>query len=81
MSPLDRSNIIHNLFMNTAAGKTPYSLLAKEIRYLKGETNYLPWKTAIKHAYDLASVLEYRRSFLELSVFKNYSESSNINNL
>lgn len=68
LSAFDRANIIHNLFMNTFSGKTTYDRLVRDIGFLKNEREYLPWKTAIKHATDLASVLEYRRSFIPVSV-------------
>jgi hypothetical protein len=58
--------------MNTFNGKTTYDRLVRDIEFLRGETEYLPWKTAIKHATDLTTILEHRRSFIQFSVIKSF---------
>lgn len=68
MEASDRSNLIHNLFINTFNGKTSYKILTDFLSYLVTETEYLPWKTVHKHVSDLAAILEYRRSFYSVSV-------------
>lgn len=47
LNPEDRANIIHNLFINTFNGKTSYVQLAKELTFLRIETEYLPIKVLL----------------------------------
>jgi len=64
----DRANIIHNLFMNSFAGKTSYQQVVDVLEYLTKEKEYVPWRTTYIHANRMANVLEHRKSFFPVSV-------------
>lgn len=68
LGPLDRSNIIHNLFMNAFTSHLPYKELTRTLVYLIGERDYLPWKTVNFHLTEMTSILEYKEAFFEVAV-------------
>ena len=86
LNPTDRTYLLHNIFANAFADRSSYSQLSKIIKYLSNETNYLAWKTVHVHLDYMLSVLQYKKSFYQVSVsinmikiigfYKNY----NINN-
>ena len=67
-SPLDRANILHNVFVDGYTKRTNYATVVDVLAYLSNERDYLPWQTLFKHANDLFKVLDYKRSFEQVSV-------------
>ena len=67
-TPEDRSNIIHNLFLNAFTERTSYCVVRDILSYLRNERDYLPWRTVYKHLFDLSEILQYRREFIDISV-------------
>ena len=79
-SPLDRANILHNVFaeayriLNQTIDPTPrsertnYATVVDLLAYLRNEKEYLPWQTLFKHVNDLLKVLDYKQSFYQVSV-------------
>jgi aminopeptidase N len=69
--PVDRANIIHNIFVNTFTEKERYSELVDILSYLRGERDLIPWRTVHKHVSDMVGILEYRATFYPVSRFFN----------
>lgn len=69
--PVDRANIIHNIFVNTFTEKERYSELVDILSYLRGEKDMIPWRTVHKHVTDMVGILEYRSTFYPVSRFFN----------
>lgn len=67
----DRAQIIHNLFLNSYTERSSYYVLATVIDYIRTERDYLPWRVVYIHLNRMASILQYRKAFYELSVRKN----------
>ncbi|CAF1012394.1 unnamed protein product, partial [Brachionus calyciflorus] len=67
--PEDRANIIHNLFVNGFTERTSYFQVVDVLAYLTRESDYLPWRTVYKHLNDMASILDYKQPFLQVSAF------------
>ncbi|RMZ99456.1 glutamyl aminopeptidase, partial [Brachionus plicatilis] len=70
--PVDRSNIIHNLFMNAFTSRLPYKELTQTLIYLIAEREYLPWKTVNFHLSQMISILEYKEPFFEVASYFDY---------
>lgn len=70
LKPIDRSNIIHNLFMNSFTSRLSYKELTQTLIYLIREREYLPWKTVNFHLSEMISILEYKEPFFEVAVNK-----------
>ncbi len=68
LSPADRAYLLHNMFANAFADRSSYTQLSKIIKYLKNETHYLPWKVVHLHLDYILSILEYKKSFYQVSV-------------
>ena len=72
LEPLDRSNLIHNFFVDAYSDRnnyTTYNRLALLLKYLENETDYYPWRTVHKHLNDILDILEYKQPFEEVSRF------------
>ena len=67
-SPKDRSNIIHNAFVDSYVEPSKYASLVSMLSYLSNEKDYLPWQTLVKHSFNMFKVLDYKRSFYQVSV-------------
>ena len=68
LGPNDRSNLIHNLFMNAFTRQLTYFDLTDTLIFLLRERDYLPWKTLNFHLNEIISVLEYKKPFYQVSV-------------
>ncbi|GAB6019205.1 hypothetical protein CHUAL_000819 [Chamberlinius hualienensis] len=69
-SPTDRSNLIDDVFSLSRGGYLNYSSAFELARYLKYETDYIPWITALRHLNELLDKLEVTDVFPH---FRNYS--------
>ena len=67
-SPEDRSNIIHNLFLNAFGEIDSYFTVVDVLSYLTRETDYIPWRTVYVHINEMVKILEHRKSFYPVSV-------------
>ena len=67
----DRANIIHNVFVNAFTERTSYCQLTHVLSYLRHERDYLPWRTVYKHLVDMTDILQYKKAFVEVSVFNS----------
>lgn len=63
----DAANIIHSAFINAYSERLDYQVVVDVLSYLSAEEQYLPWRTVHKHLSDMLGVLEYRKSFYEVS--------------
>ena len=68
LTPTDRAYLLHNIFANAFADRSSYNQLSKIIKYLSNETNYLVWKTVHVHLDYMLSILQYKKSFYQVSV-------------
>lgn len=57
------------MFVNGFTERTSYCVVVDVLSYLNRETDYLPWKTVLKHVNDLVGVLDYKEPFYEVARF------------
>ncbi|CAF0970213.1 unnamed protein product [Brachionus calyciflorus] len=72
LSPNDRSNLIHNLFMNAFTKRLTYFDLSETLIFLLRERDYLPWKTLNFHLNEMLSLLEYKKPFYQVATYFDY---------
>lgn len=65
--------MIHVAYSLAYLGSKPYSVAASLSGYMRiAENSYVPWKTFGWHMNKVASLLEHRPVFRDLSVRKNF---------
>lgn len=57
INPLNRAQIIMDIFGLAWIGKMKYEVACTRIQYLKHEVEYLPWNAAIENLIDLDNML------------------------
>lgn len=67
--PIDRAQIIHNVFLNAYSQRTNYQQVVDLLLYIDLERDYLPWRTVHKHLTDMSSILEFRAAFYPVSKY------------
>lgn len=69
LEPIDRANLIHNLFANAFADRISYSELIEFLTIvLLNERDYLPWRVVSRHIAELESLLHFKNTFYPLTV-------------
>jgi hypothetical protein len=65
----DRANLIHDVFMEAYTGRYSYSTVVQVLNYLKDEADYVPWRAIYHHVNFLVKILDYDKSFLQVSTY------------
>ena len=68
LEPLDRVAILNDVFANAFTERETYFTAVSILDYIQKENDYLPWRAVYKYIKDLTSVLQYRKTFYQVSV-------------
>ena len=73
---MDRSHLLNDAFSLAESGHLDYSIPMSMIRYLKKETDYVPWSAAVSVLEAVADKLEGTEAYPKFRQVKQQESSS-----